>query len=53
MSVAGPPLVVALGGNAILRKGERGREPEAYGAALGTSPEARERIRAFIERKRK
>ena len=37
---------------AAIRKGERGREPEAYGAALRTSPEARARIRAFIERKR-
>ncbi len=36
-----------------IRTGERGREPEAYGAALRTSPEARERIRAFVERKRK
>jgi len=38
---------------AAIRKGERGREPEAYGAALRTSPEARARIRAFVERKRK
>jgi enoyl-CoA hydratase len=37
---------------AELRAGERGREPEAYGAALRTSPAARERIRAFVERKR-
>lgn len=34
-----------------IRAGERGREPEAYGAALRTSPAARERIRAFIDRK--
>jgi len=38
---------------AAIRKGERGREPEAYGATLRTSPEARARIRAFVERKRK
>ncbi len=37
---------------AAIRAGERGREPEAYGAALRTSPEARARIRAFVERKR-
>lgn len=37
---------------AAIRKGERGREPEAFGAALGTGPEARERIRAFVQRKR-
>ena len=36
---------------AAIRKGERGREPEAYGAALRTSPEARARIRAFVEKK--
>ncbi len=30
MNVAGPPLVVALGGNAILRKGERGLVREQY-----------------------
>lgn len=36
---------------AAIRRGERGREPEAYGRALGTSAAARERIRAFIERK--
>jgi enoyl-CoA hydratase/carnithine racemase len=34
-----------------LRAGPRGGEPEAYGAALRTSPQARERIRAFVERK--
>ncbi len=38
---------------AAIRRGERGREPQAYGAALRTSPEARARIRAFVERKRK
>ena len=37
---------------AAVRKGERGREPEAFGAALGSSPEARERIRAFVQRRR-
>jgi enoyl-CoA hydratase len=37
---------------AAIRTGERGREPEAYGAALRTSPEVRERIRAFVERRR-
>ena len=31
--------------------GERGGEPEAYGAALRTSGEARERIQAFVARK--
>jgi enoyl-CoA hydratase/carnithine racemase len=36
---------------AAIRRGERGRGPEAYGAALLTSPEARARIRAFVERK--
>ena len=30
MNVAGPPLVVALGGNAILREGERGLVREQY-----------------------
>ncbi|HEY7675457.1 MAG TPA: carbamate kinase [Candidatus Methylomirabilis sp.] len=30
MNVTGPPLVVALGGNAILRKGERGLVREQY-----------------------
>ncbi len=35
-----------------LRAGAPGSEPEAYGAALRTSPAARERIRAFTERKR-
>lgn len=37
---------------AAIRKGEHGREPQAYGAALRASPEARERIRAFVERRR-
>jgi enoyl-CoA hydratase/carnithine racemase len=32
--------------------GRLGREPEAYGAALRTGAAARERIRAFVERKR-
>jgi len=36
---------------AAIRRGERGLEPEAYGAALRTSA-ARARIRAFVERKR-
>jgi enoyl-CoA hydratase len=36
---------------AAVRKGERGRGPQAFGGALRTSPEARARIRAFIERK--
>lgn len=35
-----------------IRAGERGREPEAYGAALRTSPEARERLQAFVARRR-
>jgi len=34
-----------------LRGGSPGREPEAYGAALRTSPAARERIQAFLRRK--
>src|SRR5207249_3574277 len=38
---------------AAIRRGERARGPEAYGAALRTGPEARARIRAFVERKRK
>ena len=36
---------------ADIRAGRRGREPEAYGAALRTSEAARQRIRAFVERK--
>ena len=36
---------------AAIRRGERGRGPEAYGAALRTSQDARARIRAFVERK--
>jgi len=35
-----------------LRRPASGDEPEAYGAALRTSPEARARIQAFVERKR-
>jgi enoyl-CoA hydratase/carnithine racemase len=34
-----------------LTSGTRGNEPDAYGATLRHSPEARERIRAFVERK--
>jgi enoyl-CoA hydratase/carnithine racemase len=37
---------------ADIRAGSKGREPEGYGAALRTSPEARARIEAFISRKR-
>src|SRR5437899_13878 len=37
---------------AAIRRGERACGPEAYGAALRTSPEARARIRAFVEPKR-
>jgi enoyl-CoA hydratase/carnithine racemase len=37
---------------AEIRRGLRGREPEAYGAALRTSPETRARIHAFVTRKR-
>ena len=37
---------------ADIRAGLKGREPEAYGAALRTSPEARARIQAFVARKR-
>jgi enoyl-CoA hydratase len=36
-----------------IRAGRLGREPEAYGAALRTGAAARERIRAFVERKRR
>lgn len=35
-----------------IRAGRLGREPEAYGAALRTGAAARERIRAFVHRKR-
>jgi enoyl-CoA hydratase len=35
-----------------IRAGRLGREPEAYGAALRTGAAARERIRAFVTRKR-
>ena len=34
-----------------IRAGRLGREPEAYGAALRTGAAARERIRAFVDRK--
>ncbi len=37
---------------ADIRAGLKGREPEAYGAALKTTPEARARIDAFIARRR-
>ena len=37
---------------ADVRAGLTGREPEAYGASLRTSPEARARIQAFVTRKR-
>ena len=37
---------------ADLRAGRTGHEPQAYGAALRTSPEARARIEAFVRRKR-
>jgi enoyl-CoA hydratase/carnithine racemase len=37
---------------ADLRAGRPGREPEAYGAALRTSPAARARIQAFVDRKK-
>jgi enoyl-CoA hydratase/carnithine racemase len=37
---------------AAIRSGQPGREPESYGAALRTSPAARERIRAFVDRKK-
>lgn len=35
-----------------IRAGRLGREPEAYGAALRTGAAARDRIRAFVARKR-
>lgn len=38
---------------ADLRAGRRGREPEAYGATLRTSPAARARIQAFVDRKKR
>ena len=38
---------------AAIRSGARGREPEAYGAALRTSDAARARIQAFVSRKRR
>jgi enoyl-CoA hydratase/carnithine racemase len=37
---------------AEIRSGARGREPEAYGAALRTGAAARARIQAFVERRR-
>jgi len=37
---------------ADIRRGKRGTEPEAYGAALRTSAAARARIRAFSSRRR-
>jgi enoyl-CoA hydratase/carnithine racemase len=37
---------------ADIRAGLKGREPEAYGAALRTSPEAQARIQAFVARRR-
>jgi enoyl-CoA hydratase/carnithine racemase len=37
---------------AAIRSGKPGRDPAAYGAALRTGAAARERIRAFMERKR-
>ena len=45
----------AVTGEAVMadvRAGLTGREPEAYGASLRTSPEARARIQAFVTRKR-
>jgi enoyl-CoA hydratase len=36
-----------------IRAGRLGREPEAYAAALRTGAAARERIRAFVQRKRR
>ena len=38
---------------AAIRAGERGREPEAYGAALRTGDAARARLEAFVSRKRR
>ncbi|HYS16636.1 MAG TPA: enoyl-CoA hydratase/isomerase family protein [Candidatus Binatia bacterium] len=38
---------------AAIRAGARGREAEGYGAALRTSPAARERIREFASRKKR
>jgi enoyl-CoA hydratase len=37
---------------ADIRAGKRGREPESYGATLRMRPEARERIAAFVARRR-
>ncbi len=38
---------------AAIREGKRGREPESYGASLRTGTAARDRIRAFVDRKKK
>jgi enoyl-CoA hydratase len=38
---------------ADIRAGLKGREPEAYGAALKTTPEARARIAAFVARSKR
>jgi len=38
---------------ADIRAGRKGREPEAYGAALKTTPEARARIAAFVARSKR
>jgi enoyl-CoA hydratase/carnithine racemase len=38
---------------ADIRAGRIGREPQAYGASLRTSPEARARIQAFVDRRRR
>src|SRR5205807_5395887 len=38
---------------AAIRGGRPGGDPAAYGAALRTGAAARERIRAFVERKRR
>lgn len=38
---------------AAIRDGKRGREPESYGASLRTGTAARDRIRAFVGRKKK
>jgi len=48
-----PGLVATKEIVAGIREGRLGHEPEAYGAALRTSPEARARIAAFVARRRK